>query len=229
MRKTYFKKINVLGIVLYTLFIQYLSQGQIYAKENENMQDQNAIDVVITVIYDNNSSGKNLKTGWGFACLVQGTEKTILFDTGGDGFLLMKNLQKLTIDPEIIDIVFLSHIHEDHTGGLHSILRVNTEAVVYTLKSFPKHFTDDIKEYGAKLESKYLHNAIRTCIAINLFISKKIDNRLLTTTIYQNIGKITTQALANNTATKSQQKMAMTYFKYLYHKLDTDTNLGITR
>ena len=37
--------------------------------------------IVITVIYDNNECDPRLETAWGFFCLIEGTEKTILFDT----------------------------------------------------------------------------------------------------------------------------------------------------
>jgi hypothetical protein len=38
--------------------------------------------VTITILYDNNEYDERLKMAWGFACLVEGPEKTILFDTG---------------------------------------------------------------------------------------------------------------------------------------------------
>jgi hypothetical protein len=44
-------------------------------------------DIKISVIYDNNPYKEGLETAWGFSCLIKGTEKTILFDTGGDGSL----------------------------------------------------------------------------------------------------------------------------------------------
>ena len=36
----------------------------------------------ITVVYDNNPYKEGLTTSWGFACVIKGAEKTILFDTG---------------------------------------------------------------------------------------------------------------------------------------------------
>ena len=79
-------------------------------------------EMAITVIYDNNPYKEGLETAWGFAASITGTEKTILFDTGGDGSILLNNMQKLAIDPNGIDTVVLSHIHPDHTGGLNSFL-----------------------------------------------------------------------------------------------------------
>jgi len=105
--------------------------------------------VRITVLYDNYPYKKGLKTGWGFSCLVEGTEKTILFDTGGDGSLLLNNLKELKIDPLSIDAVVLSHIHGDHVGGLWAFLQKNHRVVVYIPKSFPKGFKDRVKSSGS--------------------------------------------------------------------------------
>ena len=97
-------------------------------------------DLTVTVVYDNNPYKEGLETAWGFSCLITGSEKTILFDTGGDGSSLLGNMEKLAIEPDSIDTVVLSHIHGDHTGGLHSFLEKNHEITVYLPKSFPKRF-----------------------------------------------------------------------------------------
>ena len=107
--------------------------------------------MVITVVYDNNPFDKEFETGWGFSCLLSGIEKTILFDTGPDGSSLLRNMQKLTIAPESIDVVVLSHIHNDHTGGLQSFLQKNPDVCLYLPKPFPEEFKDNIRAYGAKL------------------------------------------------------------------------------
>jgi len=107
--------------------------------------------MTITVIYDNNPYKEGLQTAWGFSCLVIGAEKTILFDTGGDGSILLNNMQKLAIDPNSIDTVVLSHIHPDHTGGLNSFLEKNSEKVVYLPKSFPKKFKDNVLSFRPKI------------------------------------------------------------------------------
>jgi 7,8-dihydropterin-6-yl-methyl-4-(beta-D-ribofuranosyl)aminobenzene 5'-phosphate synthase len=103
------------------------------------------------VVFDNNPYKEGLETAWGFSCLITGTEKTILFDTGGDGSLLLNNMRKLSIDPNSVDIVVLSHIHADHTGGMKSFLEKNAGVVVYLPKSFPEKFKDDAQVYGANI------------------------------------------------------------------------------
>jgi len=108
-------------------------------------------DLTITVVYDNNPHKKGMETAWGFSALVAGTEKTILFDTGGNGTMLLNNMEKLAIEPGIIDLVVLSHIHGDHTGGLGNFLGKKPNVTVYLPKSFPNKFKDGLKSYGSKI------------------------------------------------------------------------------
>jgi 7,8-dihydropterin-6-yl-methyl-4-(beta-D-ribofuranosyl)aminobenzene 5'-phosphate synthase len=96
--------------------------------------------ITLTVVYDNRSADPRLGTAWGFACLIETSTTTILFDTGGDGQLLMDNLATLEIDPQAIDAVVLSHIHNDHTGGLDRLLAANDHLTVYLPRSFPASF-----------------------------------------------------------------------------------------
>jgi len=107
--------------------------------------------ITITTVYDNNPFVENLVSSWGFACVVQGLERTILFDTGGDGEVLLANMQKLALDPQIVQIVVLSHLHGDHTGGLADFLQVNPQVTVYMLESFAEHLEKDVAERGAQL------------------------------------------------------------------------------
>ncbi len=107
-------------------------------------------DISITVVCDNNPYREGVETGWGFSCVVTGFERTILFDTGPAGCLLV-NMEKLGIEPQSIDTVVLSHIHPDHTGGLESFLEKNSKVTVYMPKSFPERFKDNVRAQGAKI------------------------------------------------------------------------------
>ena len=86
----------------------------------------------ITVVYDNCLFRDDLKTGWGFSCLID-TKNTppLLFDTGADGATLLHNMRKLGIAPGRIGIIVISHAHGDHTGGLSDILVINRHAEIY--------------------------------------------------------------------------------------------------
>lgn len=102
--------------------------------------------VTLTIVYDNLPLDTRLKTAWGFACLVGTGQATVLFDTGGDGPTLMGNLAALGFDPRRIDAVVLSHIHDDHTGGLDALLNVNNRLTVYAPQSFPAEFKTRVSQ-----------------------------------------------------------------------------------
>jgi len=76
----------------------------------------------LTIIYDNDTKDTELKPDWGFACLVEAHGKTILFDTGEQGRILLSNMDKLGISLSSVEEVFISHDHHDHTGGLSDFL-----------------------------------------------------------------------------------------------------------
>jgi len=119
------------------------------AEPNNLTTDANNIN--ITVVYDNNPYKEGIATSWGFSCVVAGTEKTILFDTGGDGRLLLENMSKTGVDVNSIETVVLSHIHGDHTGGLGEFLKKNPKVTVYLPKSFPKRFKEKVISFGARV------------------------------------------------------------------------------
>jgi 7,8-dihydropterin-6-yl-methyl-4-(beta-D-ribofuranosyl)aminobenzene 5'-phosphate synthase len=83
--------------------------------------------------------------------LIELREKMVLFDTGGDGEILLYNMGVLNKDPKAIDMIVLSHIHGDHTGGLWSLLREKSTLKVYILDSFPQEFEQRVKRYGAEV------------------------------------------------------------------------------
>jgi len=126
-------------------------KGRIMNEQTEGVPTPGLKKLTITVTYDNNRYKQGLETAWGFAASITGAEKTILFDTGGNGSLLLNNMQKLEIEPNSVDIVVLSHIHGDHTGGLGSFLEKNPNVTIYLPESFPKRFKDNAQARGAKI------------------------------------------------------------------------------
>lgn len=107
--------------------------------------------LVITIVYDNNPFDPRLGAAWGFACVVRGLPETILFDTGGDGRLLLANMAKCKIDPKDIGAVVISHIHSDHLGGLGAFLRANPKVRVFLPKAFPQKPKQQVRDAGATL------------------------------------------------------------------------------
>jgi 7,8-dihydropterin-6-yl-methyl-4-(beta-D-ribofuranosyl)aminobenzene 5'-phosphate synthase len=91
----------------------------------------------ITVLYDNSSSQAGFVPAWGFACLIQGMADTILFDTGRDSSILLANMAKAGIRPEEVQVVVLSHEHEDHVDGLSGVLARQHDLTVYLPHAFP--------------------------------------------------------------------------------------------
>jgi len=118
-------------------------------------------NIHISVVYNNYPFKEGLKTSWGFSAYIKGTEKHILFDTGGDGGILLYNMKKMGISPGSVDIVFLSHIHSDHTGGLWGLIEKNKNIVVYLPGSFPADFKERLKKKGIKFLG--VSNPIQIC------------------------------------------------------------------
>jgi 7,8-dihydropterin-6-yl-methyl-4-(beta-D-ribofuranosyl)aminobenzene 5'-phosphate synthase len=100
--------------------------------------------VTFTIVYDNNSYDPGLRTAWGFACLVETGEATVLFDTGADAPTLLDNMAKLGIDLLTIEAVVLSHIHGDHVGGLTGLLDAGARPTVYVPAVFPPSFKNGV-------------------------------------------------------------------------------------
>lgn len=103
----------------------------------------------MTIVYDNNPFEENLIEDWGFSCFIKGLEKSILFDTGTSGHILLSNMEKLGIHPEEIDLVLLSHAHKDHTGGLDTLLKQNSKIEVWLPEFFSSSFKEAIRKEGA--------------------------------------------------------------------------------
>ncbi len=113
----------------------------------------------LTVLYDNVPFDENLQIEWGFACLVQGAEKTILFDTGTEGAILLSNMKKAGFSPDTVDAIVLSHPHQDHTGGLATLLDRRPGLPVYFLSSFP----EGIQRFAAKGRPVLVDKPVQIC------------------------------------------------------------------
>lgn len=106
----------------------------------------------VTITFDNTPPvRKGLLSDWGFSALVEvTTSHKLLFDTGGNGRILLNNMEILDIDPSSIQDIFISHPHLDHTGGLSSFLKRNRAVKVWA----PPSFTEDIHVKEIKFLSK---------------------------------------------------------------------------
>jgi 7,8-dihydropterin-6-yl-methyl-4-(beta-D-ribofuranosyl)aminobenzene 5'-phosphate synthase len=77
---------------------------------------------VSCVVDDAVQPGSLFRSEHGLAFLIEIDGKRVLYDTGQTGPVLLHNLELLSVEPESIDAVALSHAHYDHTGGLPMLL-----------------------------------------------------------------------------------------------------------
>lgn len=106
-------------------------------------------NITITIVYDNYIFEEGTTSDWGFSCFIEGAEKTILFDAGYNGHILLQNCDRLGIDLEDLDAIVISHYHADHYGGLDSVLGRKTGIPVYIGNSCPESFSTNILDNGA--------------------------------------------------------------------------------
>jgi 7,8-dihydropterin-6-yl-methyl-4-(beta-D-ribofuranosyl)aminobenzene 5'-phosphate synthase len=141
--------LNFIKLSFFSLMVGMVLHGQ--ALEDPVYPGSEGSQGRLTILYDNNPHDDRLKPSWGFSCLIELEEKTILFDTGRDGEILLSNMRLLNKDPKTIDMIVLSHIHGDHTGGLWSLLREKSTLKVYIPESFPQEFEQRAKKFGAEV------------------------------------------------------------------------------
>jgi 7,8-dihydropterin-6-yl-methyl-4-(beta-D-ribofuranosyl)aminobenzene 5'-phosphate synthase len=147
-----------LALILSGGYIVYnrIKKGEVQMKKKKETISLSPVlaenDLTLITVYDNNQYNPELKTGWGFSCLVRFKGKNILFDTGADSSTLLANMEKLAIQPEEVEMIILSHIHGDHVNGLWGILEKNGEIEIYLPASFPNSFREKIKSFGVSFQ-----------------------------------------------------------------------------
>jgi 7,8-dihydropterin-6-yl-methyl-4-(beta-D-ribofuranosyl)aminobenzene 5'-phosphate synthase len=143
------------------LLFVYLAFFHIFADGIPNKLEDNSMsseynsplsngDVTIITVFDNYLVAPTLTKSWGFGCIIRIKNRSILFDTGDSVPIFLSNMKKLGVNPKEIDIVALSHIHGDHTGGLDAVLQANPNVTVYIPVSFSSSIRNRIASYGAK-------------------------------------------------------------------------------
>jgi len=102
----------------------------------------------ITGIVDNFKVHPLLKRDWGLSILIESENKKILFDTGADYRIFEHNIKHLGLEKKlkIIDVLFLSHYHDDHTGGLDFVLENFQIKKTYIPSNFPGNLIKKLEE-----------------------------------------------------------------------------------
>jgi 7,8-dihydropterin-6-yl-methyl-4-(beta-D-ribofuranosyl)aminobenzene 5'-phosphate synthase len=119
--------------------------------------------IKITILYDNYVHAEGTKADWGYACLIEGMEKTILFDTGTKPEILMHNVRQLKVDLKDVDMVVISHGHGDHTGGLLTVLEKKPGIPVYLPGYFPAEFIERVEKAGGKVVQVKSAESVKLC------------------------------------------------------------------
>jgi 7,8-dihydropterin-6-yl-methyl-4-(beta-D-ribofuranosyl)aminobenzene 5'-phosphate synthase len=117
--------------------------------------------LTLHIVYDNNAHASGLTADWGFGCVIEGLEQTILFDAGAKGQILLNNMAAMGIDPKAIDIVVISHNHGDHRGGLAALLRENPDVTVYLPPNVSRQMIKRYEAQGATVA--YSSGTVRLC------------------------------------------------------------------
>ncbi len=120
------------------------------------MKEKNAFNV--SIVFDNNCVNEGFLSGFGFSALVFNnfSNNYLLFDTGGNGEVLIHNIKKLGVNPSQIKKVIISHNHYDHAGGLSGFYAQNPNIelfIPYNIKNYEQNFPEakvylykDVKE-----------------------------------------------------------------------------------
>ena len=84
----------------------------------------------ITVLAENSALTPDFEPEHGLSLFIKTGEKNILIDTGQSP-LFIRNAEKSGVDLAAVDMVFISHGHYDHGGGLEAFLKINSRAEIF--------------------------------------------------------------------------------------------------
>jgi len=162
-----------MAIVLGALFLAALGRGSWTLAKVAVLHSADQ-PLRLTVLYDNYLHKEGTKADWGFSCLIEGTEKTILFDTGTQPEILMHNVEVLGVDLKKVDQIVISHDHGDHAGGLSAVLENNPKVTVFFPVSFPPEFSRRVENQKAKAQP--VNTPLEICR--NIFLTGEMGDEI---------------------------------------------------
>lgn len=125
-----FLVIMILILIFIFLKINQLKQGKTKVdQELQNLHYNKLIsfgsvkNLSVLPLVDFHSDKEGLNTEAGVSYLIKADEMTILMDVGFNKnethpSPLLQNMQLLGINPGQLDMIFISHVHSDHVGGM---------------------------------------------------------------------------------------------------------------
>jgi 7,8-dihydropterin-6-yl-methyl-4-(beta-D-ribofuranosyl)aminobenzene 5'-phosphate synthase len=183
------KTLLALSFLLLLSAAAYIFLHRLLDSEQDEIQSESSMDEYhlnlaersgrLTILYDNNPYNESLEMAWGFSCLVELGNTTILFDTGGEERVLTNNIEALEVDVGEIDYLVFSHEHWDHVGGMNAILETNSDVTVYMLDSFPSSVKESAMGAGAEVVE--VRNATVVCegVATTGVLGTEIEEQAL--------------------------------------------------
>jgi len=158
--------------IIFCIFFLVASALSFPVKFANTELEENKDTLQITILVDNYIYKPGTKPDWGFSCLVEGLDKTILFDTGRQADTLVHNSGILQVDLKQIDQLVISHEHQDHTGGIKGVYSRNPGIPAYVPISFSENFrsSNGIKEFVR------VDKPISICR--NAFLTGEMGNRI---------------------------------------------------
>lgn len=132
------------------------SRAAIKGDSKEKRESNN--NIVLTILYNNKSLDSSIVADHGFSCLVESGGNVCLFDAGRIAENFATNVSKLGVNCSRINHVIISHIHDDHMGGLVDILAKCNKPTLYLPFSYPQMRGEPLgdqaeKDFKALLDS----------------------------------------------------------------------------
>ncbi len=145
------KQISTVLLLVLIIVASCLAVETVDAKKTTSLVLTTSCSEDVTIYFFNVDDGDSM--------LIKTPTKTVLIDGGTDGDTLLDYLDKY--DVSTIDLVFATHCHKDHMGGLVTLLESNSIAlkdIVYN----GYNYTSDICQSFLALASNYnLTTAVR--------------------------------------------------------------------
>ena len=170
------------GRMLYAFIILLIAVGGWYITRKDEAHGVLGLSPcsgTLTVLYDNYPYDQSCQSEWGFSCLIETEEMTVLFDNGGEAGVLAHNIEALDVDLSSVDCVVISHEHWDHVGGLSVILDERPGIPVYVPDLVPYHVKSNIRSMGGEVVETDNSTVLSAGIAITSVHRRNVPEQAL--------------------------------------------------